>query len=404
MRIGELLLNAGVITEQQLDEALRAQVMWGGRLGTNLVELGALNLDEMARALGTQHGLPAALRDHFSRADRELQNKLPRELAEQFLCVPLMRAGKRIVIATCSPLSDKAVALVAGQLDINRQMIVQAVAAEMRIRFQLERVYGVRREQRFMRSRGVTEQSTLFSLPELTRAKPPSNAPRTQPITIDPPVVLDTPPRTEASAPYDASIERRTYLRTLADMLAKHDESSAMARVTRLAAGSQQLPKIAPVAETLNEALADITLAHERDELAWRTVGTVARFIPESHSALLLVVRGAAAVSWTSYCRDGTELPPLAVPLDHPGLCAAVMRRKVLARGQSGDLAPIDYLLLASLGRQFGDLVVAPVKLADHVIALVVLATEHRAAIARLDDIVAATGDGFTRLMQNAAS
>src|SRR5690606_25600709 len=145
------------------EEALRAQVMWGGRLGTNLVELGYVKLDQVSGALGRQCGLPAALGSHFVKADRDLQNQLPVELAAKYECVPLQRAGRRIVIASIAPLTDRAVALVAGQLDINRQMIVQSVAAEMRIRFHLERLYEVPRGQRFMRTRGITEQSAVFS-------------------------------------------------------------------------------------------------------------------------------------------------------------------------------------------------------------------------------------------------
>jgi hypothetical protein len=116
------------------------------------------------------------------------------------------------------------------------------------------------------------------------------------------------------------------------------------------------------------------------------------------------VIRGDAAVSWMSFCRDGTQLPGLAVPLDHPGLVAAVTRRKVMARGASGDLAPIDYVLLTSLGVQFGDLVVAPLTIADHVIGTLVLATKHRAGLASLDAITAAASASFARLMRDAAS
>ena len=39
MRLGTMLLRDAVITLTQLEQALRAQVLTGGRLGTNLVEL-----------------------------------------------------------------------------------------------------------------------------------------------------------------------------------------------------------------------------------------------------------------------------------------------------------------------------------------------------------------------------
>lgn len=59
-RLGELLLEEKVITRDQLEEALETQVIHGGRLGTNLVELGFLKEVDLARVLGRQHNLPFA--------------------------------------------------------------------------------------------------------------------------------------------------------------------------------------------------------------------------------------------------------------------------------------------------------------------------------------------------------
>ncbi|NMO14068.1 general secretion pathway protein GspE [Pyxidicoccus fallax] len=55
MRLGELLLKEGLVTAEGLEEALEAQVVHGGRLGTNLVELGLLSEQDLAKALGQLH-------------------------------------------------------------------------------------------------------------------------------------------------------------------------------------------------------------------------------------------------------------------------------------------------------------------------------------------------------------
>ncbi len=60
MRLGELLLQEKLITRGALEEALEAQVVHGGRLGTNLVELGLVAEKDLARMLGKQHGAAAA--------------------------------------------------------------------------------------------------------------------------------------------------------------------------------------------------------------------------------------------------------------------------------------------------------------------------------------------------------
>src|SRR5512132_2233572 len=92
-RLGELLVAAGLLTAEQVEQALRAQVAWGGRLGTNLVELHLLDLDALSRMLGRQHRMPAALAKHFDKADAALQRLLSADFAERFSCVPLLRMG-----------------------------------------------------------------------------------------------------------------------------------------------------------------------------------------------------------------------------------------------------------------------------------------------------------------------
>src|SRR5215216_3971677 len=63
MKLGTLLLRNAAISLTQLEAALRAQVIYGGRLGTNLVELGFLDLDSLAGFLGELTQLPIAARN-----------------------------------------------------------------------------------------------------------------------------------------------------------------------------------------------------------------------------------------------------------------------------------------------------------------------------------------------------
>lgn len=59
-RLGNLLLEEKLITQPQLEEGLETQVVYGGRLGTNLVELGFVKEVDLARVLGRQHNIPFA--------------------------------------------------------------------------------------------------------------------------------------------------------------------------------------------------------------------------------------------------------------------------------------------------------------------------------------------------------
>ena len=57
-RLGEILLQAQVITKAQLQSALAEQQKWGGRLGRHLVDLGFLDERTMSLALSRQLGMP----------------------------------------------------------------------------------------------------------------------------------------------------------------------------------------------------------------------------------------------------------------------------------------------------------------------------------------------------------
>lgn len=164
MRLGEILVATGQLTGAQIDHALRTQVMWGGRLGSVLVELELIDLDAITRALASQKRMAAALQQHFTQASVALQRRLPAGLAADFQCIPITElpgatGESQIAIAATGPLPPAAIAEIAEHLGVTPGRIVVGIAAEMRIRYQLERTYGIPREQRFLRARAgrITE-------------------------------------------------------------------------------------------------------------------------------------------------------------------------------------------------------------------------------------------------------
>ena len=59
-KLGEILVEAGVIDEMQLASALGEQTRWGRRLGVTLVKLGMVEEGHLIRALASQLDLPVA--------------------------------------------------------------------------------------------------------------------------------------------------------------------------------------------------------------------------------------------------------------------------------------------------------------------------------------------------------
>ena len=434
-RLGELLVAAGLLSVEQVEQALRAQVMWGGRLGTNLIELHYLELDPLSKMLGRQYRLPAALARHFEKGDPALQRMLPPELAEQFSCVPLLRMGpeRHVVIASPSPLPPRQLAVIAAALAVDVKQLVPAIAAELRIRYQLERVYGIRRAARFLRARG----NSIPPFPNFQVLPVPSDgeldlpAPvlpiSTREIAVYQPLRLDAPIRPPgspdasgvAAPPSDldaleddlaipvAPIEdeasarlRRKYVQTIADMPAIDPaQQASIARVAIRKVSSARLMGGA----TLGEATRAIRRSTGRDRVADLVIDTLDRFAPTCEAALLLVVRGATAISWKGFQRAGSPRGEIAVPLEDGGLVPRAIELKVTLRKPCTELALIDRLLLSSLGQDTGDLVVVPIAIADKVMCVIAIATAEDAPIASAEPIAAAAGAAFARLIRDAS-
>jgi len=99
IRIGDLLVKAGVITDLQLKAALAEQSQWGGKLGDILVRMEFITEEVLVRALSKQTGVARA--DLSGEADPSAIARVPAETAEEFNMVPLAEKdeGRTLVVA-----------------------------------------------------------------------------------------------------------------------------------------------------------------------------------------------------------------------------------------------------------------------------------------------------------------
>ncbi len=88
LRLGQLLVDAGMLSQQDLDEVLAFQKTDGRRLGTLLVERGHINETQLTQILSHQLSVPwvSLLHIEFS---RQLLNLVPHHVAERFCVVPI---------------------------------------------------------------------------------------------------------------------------------------------------------------------------------------------------------------------------------------------------------------------------------------------------------------------------
>jgi hypothetical protein len=105
IKLGELLLKANVLKENQLKAALSEQQKWGGKLGDILVRMSLLSEDLLIRALSKQLGLSVANLNAVEELDAALMAKIPIALAREVMAVPLQlrEEGKALVVAMAEP-------------------------------------------------------------------------------------------------------------------------------------------------------------------------------------------------------------------------------------------------------------------------------------------------------------
>ena len=101
-KLGQLLISAQIITEDQLNEAIAQQRKNRGRLGTNLIRLGYLTEEKLVTFLSRQYNVPAVnLADY--KIDPSILKLIPLEIARKYLIMPVARVGATLTIAMADP-------------------------------------------------------------------------------------------------------------------------------------------------------------------------------------------------------------------------------------------------------------------------------------------------------------
>lgn len=104
-RLGEMLVEAGLITESQLVGALGRQKKWGGRLGTNLVKLGNIKEDDLGRFLARQTGVQEMNISQVKILPHILK-LVPKKIAEKYHLIPVAMKDKNTLIVSCADPTD----------------------------------------------------------------------------------------------------------------------------------------------------------------------------------------------------------------------------------------------------------------------------------------------------------
>ena len=149
-RLGERLIDRGEITRNQLDKALKAQLIFGGHLGTNLIELGFVDERTLVQTLAEIYRVRPAAPEMFDQIPDQVLGTLPVEIVERYRVIPvdIERSKGRnwaLHLAMIEPRSVPPISSV-GRFS----KIVPWIAPEVRILHAMERYYGIPRRPRYI--------------------------------------------------------------------------------------------------------------------------------------------------------------------------------------------------------------------------------------------------------------
>lgn len=105
LKLGEMLIEKGIINREQLEKALKEQKGRGinqKRIGSYLIDLGYVSEDDITKALGMQFNMPVTHLEGF-RTKPDVIDLIPEIMAKRFNIIPLFKMGNELTLAVSDP-------------------------------------------------------------------------------------------------------------------------------------------------------------------------------------------------------------------------------------------------------------------------------------------------------------
>jgi type IV pilus assembly protein PilB len=138
-RIGELLLEKGLISPQQLEEGLKEQILSGQRLGEILVDRGQITEEQLIDTVSERLAIPKVTLPSMV-IDPQVIRRVSVELARRYTLIPVFEIGNTLTLAMADPLNIIAIEEIKYRTGRN---IKRAVASSTEIRDAIDQYYSV---------------------------------------------------------------------------------------------------------------------------------------------------------------------------------------------------------------------------------------------------------------------
>jgi type IV pilus assembly protein PilB len=160
-RLGEMLVESKLLTEEQLRQALAEQRKAGLKLGQYLSRQGILNENQIVDMLSLQLKIEKYHPDRYP-IDVGLARLIPIETAQKFQVAPLIKKGRLLIIAMTDPLDINALDTI--EIAANAE-VEPVVCTEREVNQLINGIYGMQSGMG-----GVLESMEIEAQPEVEKA------------------------------------------------------------------------------------------------------------------------------------------------------------------------------------------------------------------------------------------
>ncbi|MBL0226009.1 MAG: hypothetical protein IPQ16_10705 [Geobacteraceae bacterium] len=359
LKLGELLINEGIITQDQLEEALKCHVIFGVKLGSAMIELGFVREDVLLNLLSKKLGVPSVTHDALFNVPGDVIARLSPAVAAKFRVVPIKLDHKRLYVAMADPTDLKAqeeLSFISGLI------IVPNIAPELQILYALEKYYSFKLDHRYVsascelkrrRSYNKVDESTGF-------------------ITDDSKYTISD------------DIERTAGSGGMIDVQIPKE-------LTKGGGASEPEPRQLTDKETIelytiDKLSLDFSKAKKSDDVA----DVFIRYLgQEFNKCALMTIRGNRAIGWraASGGRLVKDFGQTAIDLSQSPELAGILSDKLYFSGPLTKL-PANLPLMQALDLSiFSSIVALPVIMNDRVVAMIVVSADTASLQRRLDDL-----------------
>ncbi|MDO8733992.1 MAG: ATPase, T2SS/T4P/T4SS family, partial [Elusimicrobiota bacterium] len=140
-KLGDLLVEVGIITPQQLQDAMEEQKRKGGKLGLILMSLGYITEDVLLAFLGKQCGVSYVSLSEYGEITEDIIKSVPESVVRHQTLLPIAREGNVLTIAMADPLNvfatDDLRLMTGNEINV-------VIASEAEIKAAIEKYYGTK--------------------------------------------------------------------------------------------------------------------------------------------------------------------------------------------------------------------------------------------------------------------